>query len=422
MPPPLSAARDPDGLYASLGLKPAATHAEVAAAYRAKARVLHPDVPRTGNASAFMTIKQAYDVLSNPLSRAEYDRRGQRAAEQQAKRAQANSESARADWQNLSDHAGHHFTRGEQATHSEQYYKDVETYYEQEAGMAATAWWPQRLPRLSGLPIVAWAGLGMLMGFGGFEAVRHLVMRAPAPAQAPIRPNAPTVTPLSPTAHRAILYGKAPVQLAGTANAYITPNAASTTLWRFDNDRKALVPIDELPPFSSLQAIRLIPQSGMVEVLATAGGLHGFVAADHIEPGDRLAAQRGYCSYNAGPAPLDGEVLDKRDDGSNRLTVENRAPQPAVLKLRDATGAVAASVFIAPGSHADLDGLPDGEFHVDIAFGELWSRACNGFTAGMRAARMTEPVRFPGQGAITLSPDSDLPARTPIDDETFDED
>ena len=65
---------DPEGFYARLGLEPAATQAAVAAAYRAKARVLHPDVPATGNAATFVAVKQAYDVLSNRDRREAYDR------------------------------------------------------------------------------------------------------------------------------------------------------------------------------------------------------------------------------------------------------------------------------------------------------------------------------------------------------------
>ena len=65
---------DPGGYYDRLGLEPAATQAEIVAAFRAKARLLHPDVPRTGNASAFVAMKQAYDVLSNAERRAAYDR------------------------------------------------------------------------------------------------------------------------------------------------------------------------------------------------------------------------------------------------------------------------------------------------------------------------------------------------------------
>ena len=65
---------DPAGYYAVLDVDPAATPEAIAAAFRRKARVLHPDVPETGNADAFIAAKLAYDILSDADRRAAYDR------------------------------------------------------------------------------------------------------------------------------------------------------------------------------------------------------------------------------------------------------------------------------------------------------------------------------------------------------------
>ena len=64
---------DPAGHYATLEVDPAASPEAIAAAYRRKARVLHPDVFGTGDATAFMRIKLAYDVLGDAARRAAYD-------------------------------------------------------------------------------------------------------------------------------------------------------------------------------------------------------------------------------------------------------------------------------------------------------------------------------------------------------------
>ena len=74
MPPP-PPSLDPEGYYARLGIDPAASRASVVSAFRIKARLLHPDVPVTGNADAFVAVKRAYDVLSNPQTREAYDRK-----------------------------------------------------------------------------------------------------------------------------------------------------------------------------------------------------------------------------------------------------------------------------------------------------------------------------------------------------------
>ena len=73
---------DPQGYYARLGVEPVAPQASIVSAFRAKARLLHPDVRRTGDAAAFVAVKQAYDVLSNRERREAYDRMAREAAEE----------------------------------------------------------------------------------------------------------------------------------------------------------------------------------------------------------------------------------------------------------------------------------------------------------------------------------------------------
>ena len=65
---------DPVGYYATLDVDPAATPEAITAAFRRKARMVHPDVPGTGDAAAFIRVKQAYDVLGDAYRRAAYDR------------------------------------------------------------------------------------------------------------------------------------------------------------------------------------------------------------------------------------------------------------------------------------------------------------------------------------------------------------
>src|ERR1700733_15007334 len=76
---------DPEDYYGRLGLKPAATQMEIVAAFRGKARLLHPDVPKTGDTGAFVAVKQADDVLSNRERRAAYDRQAKEAAREKIK-------------------------------------------------------------------------------------------------------------------------------------------------------------------------------------------------------------------------------------------------------------------------------------------------------------------------------------------------
>lgn len=64
-------------LYEILGVDRNASEAELKKAYRRKARELHPDVSDDPNAEEkFKELNEAYDVLSDPKKKAQYDRFG----------------------------------------------------------------------------------------------------------------------------------------------------------------------------------------------------------------------------------------------------------------------------------------------------------------------------------------------------------
>jgi hypothetical protein len=373
---------DPEDYYGRLGLKPAATQMEIVAAFRGKARLLHPDVPKTGDTGAFVAVKQAYDVLSNRERRAAYDRQAKEAAREKIK---------------------------------PEVIVVRRAAYSPDPGWAATSSIRQR--RFSDISVLLWIGLAAFLCLCVYQAAAHLL--APArTAREEIRPNAATVAPLSQSAHEAVLYGPKPVRLAGIPNFYVTPVGTPAMLWRLDVEHSILTPIAQLPPFSEVQAIRLIRQSGMLEVLVNDYG-NGLISADHLTPGDAEAARRAYCGYNAGPTPYDGELLERRGYGTGSLEMENRAVQPVVVKVRDAAGAVALAVFLGPGGHVALDGLPDGTYHTEFAIGELWSRACNSFAAGMRARRMNAALEVPGVSYLLVT--ADEPAAADISDQAFEQ-
>ena len=60
--------------YALLGVAPAATPQEIAAAFRRRVRQLHPDAP-DGDGDLFAAVVAAYELLRDPRRRAEFDRR-----------------------------------------------------------------------------------------------------------------------------------------------------------------------------------------------------------------------------------------------------------------------------------------------------------------------------------------------------------
>ena len=64
---------DAKRFYAVLGVAPAASEEDIRGAFRRRAKELHPD-SQSGNASAFILLKRAYDVVIDPELRAAYDR------------------------------------------------------------------------------------------------------------------------------------------------------------------------------------------------------------------------------------------------------------------------------------------------------------------------------------------------------------
>jgi hypothetical protein len=70
---------DPHGYYAVLGVGPLADTTEIKAAYRYKAKLVHPDRNHDPDARVdFLAVSRAYEILRNPKSRAEYDSSAQR--------------------------------------------------------------------------------------------------------------------------------------------------------------------------------------------------------------------------------------------------------------------------------------------------------------------------------------------------------
>ena len=290
---------DPQGYYARLELDWDAPSEAVHAAYRRKARVLHPDIPITGNSAAFMALKEAYDVLADPLRRAAYER-----AARSLDHLRANVHAAQE----------HHPAPPSPPPPSA----------------------PTRGPRLSDLPIGVWAILAMVVVFAGVEAALHLFAPPAQDQVVNVPPTAPTVPPETPP------HPPAPIRLFGTPNVYVIPAGGPALVLRYDTGRLAFVPIGQLPAFSAAQAIRVLRANGLVEIRLTDTPI-GFIDAARLAPGNLAAAHQAYCAYNSGPPPANGEILDRAGAGTGKTTIENRSGQPLVVKLRDRNGVVAAT-------------------------------------------------------------------------------
>jgi hypothetical protein len=356
--------RDPQSYYERLDVEWDATPDVIHAAYRRKARVLHPDIPKTGDAAAFLAIKEAYEVLSDPLRRAAYDR------------------------------AARSLDRLRAAVvpdEGEEILPDPPT---------PPPIIPTRGPRLSDVPLPLWVGLGVVALVVGGEVLLHLDAPAASDPTVDIPATAPTVPPQAPPPP------PRPIRLIGTPNVYVTPaEGAPAVVMRYDKPHDSYVPIGQLPPFSTIQAVRSVPDHGLVEFRLTETAT-GFIDMSRLNPGSAADARDAFCTYNAGAPPSNGEVLARAPgSGDGQMTIQNHTSQPMVVRLRDHNGVAAATIYLDSGGEASIGGLPAGTYRPDFATGELWSRACNSFSTGMRAQRFTAFVPVSALGTLAVPPD-----------------
>lgn len=389
---------DPKRFYATLRVKPSASAKEVAAAYRRLAKVLHPDVPVTGSAAAFMRVHEAYAVLQDPLERARYDRMAR--------------EGGGADgtiWNEAGWAAGRGETPGAWAyAHAGEADADLADLAPQPQPPRPRVRWfrPSTLARAAAVLLTLGA-----IGFGASELLRPRPAASPA-AAAPLRSSAidavapPTEDPGPPAAD------------AKGEPSYVLPADGRATFWRFDRAEGHYRPAGRLEPFTELQVLRLVPRSGMAEVRLADQRL-GYVEAHLIAAGDGETARRADCVYNAGAPPQNGELLtDARGAeasggaaqpaGGRAVTVDNNAELPAVFALRSG-GAVAAVVYVQAHRSAMIDGVPPGRYRAEYAIGDLWSRACFRFAAGMRTQRLASEAPLAGRYAIPDPTAADVP-------------
>jgi hypothetical protein len=353
---------DPEGYYARLGVTPDAEASAIAAAYRAKARILHPDVPVTGDAGAFILLHEAYEVLGDEFTRARYDRTARNIAGRQPA----------GEWVD-----------------------------------------PPPPPDMPDLPNIfsdrrvrvgLWAGLVVLT----VVSITELGIHVARMLQAPPPPFLAAALPQTPP-------DDATMAPTGTPTHYVLPTGGSAPLWRYDAATSRYMPASHLEPFTGVAVLDTPERDGMVEIAVSSG--HGFIDATRLAPGDAAAARLAFCGYNAGPPLQPGEVLSRHGSGDASLRIDNTKPEPVIVKLRDASGATTVSVQATQGT-TRVAGLPAGSYTAEYATGTLWSRACSGFIAGQRSWRLPGAITLTGENRLTV-PD---PAATEIAPDLFSHD
>jgi hypothetical protein len=88
--------------------------------------------------------------------------------------------------------------------------------------------------------------------------------------------------------------------------------------------------------------------------------------------------------------PKNGKILKKNVrliDAGHRLTIENGSSSDAIVKLRDAVnGRLTASFYVKKSMKASLNGIPDGQYRVQFAYGDAMTRDCAAFISPVASA------------------------------------
>ena len=145
----------------------------------------------------------------------------------------------------------------------------------------------------------------------------------------------------------------------------------------------------------------LYPSSPTAIAFVLAFMLVATTAVAQGRPPSTSDTRADWCRRNAGGAPTAGEVILRRDWGEHRAIVTNQDTRWAVAKLRGVDGRVAVAAFVAPRWTTTIADIPAGQYRIEFAFGDLWSRGCNTFVGDASAHR------FPDYDAFTTEFDAD---------------
>ena len=350
---------DPAGHYAILELNSTASAADVTAAYRRLAKLLHPDMPETGDRLAFLRLQEAYQVLGDADRRADYD------------------QPMRVD----------PTPRWRQEEH-------------ELAFVAPVTWWR---PRFFGviLAVVTVGAVGQI-GWRFFNNPGSPVPRAMAVSSAPVAGSGSTREERGREERGRDEPARPDPPALQAGDHFIAPATGPAILWQRAPEQRGYVRAGLLEAFAPVALMHQVSADGHAEI-RTASGVSGFVDATRLLPGDATAARRAACLYHSGAPPRGGSLLVRPSGGPVQAVVENREDRPVVFKLRDARNVVVGAIYLSPRGQGTIGNLPVGRYRGEFAVGDLWSTMCQQFMAGMRAQRLPDMPELSGTARFIVS-------------------
>jgi len=138
-------------------------------------------------------------------------------------------------------------------------------------------------------------------------------------------------------------------------------------------------------------------------------GVVGWVHRRALYAGTSAQHKQEWCASNTGTTPESGEVLLRRATGEHRLLIHNDGRRDAVVKLKTPNGHTVASYFVPATHHIGVGGIPDGTFRIEFASGSQYSRACGIFVSSVQAALLPFTLTFHQISAVRMRAGASIP-------------
>ena len=428
---------DPEGLYRALGVPPTADQDEIKNAYRRLAKETHPDTSPDASAFRFHKVYNAYKILSDDQARARYDRR-------------FTHDDADHSWLGIGpvccSRCGNATAQPRKLAFDRVYSavfasfrRPVEGIYCRRCAQteavksslltAAFGWWGIPFAPFMTLRAIARNAMG---GTRDLAAEEHLLWQ--------------NSRAFAAKGNRKLSYALAR-KLVDAGDSEVAEGARELVEdmeARGANPRRIRLKdpwrIRPLTAMIHLTLAAILPVGigGIVlESLQTDNREQTRAIASLAYAAPVLPANAAIDEPRLKPPPLcwkmpeNGEILyrvNSRESRGHAIELINETPRQAIVKVRSAfSKRLIAAVYMVANASAELEGIPDGYFVVQYAFGEQLANGCVSFvkTDGAWQFPDTENLRTiaTGEGpqhldySLSLAPDQSV--ATPVTPDAF---
>ena len=142
-----------------------------------------------------------------------------------------------------------------------------------------------------------------------------------------------------------------------------------------------------LDRFTAVTTIEVGDEGDWTKIKAPSG-VTGYVPVRTLYGGSGELLRQQWCGEHRGSNPEAGEVLLRRASGEHRLLIHNEGRADAVVKLKTQAGYTVAAYFIPATYTLGVGGIPEGTFSIEFATGKRYSRGCGMFLEDMSTGQL----------------------------------